>query len=84
MQVSSAFFGSYGAKLVCSTFGLSPTAFGKTRESLSSLQYLIVLWQGWHYKNSKAPLALVTAPNFVAALVLPCNILWVQIEHPSN
>lgn len=32
-------------------------------------QYLIVLYQVWNYKNSKVPLALVSASNFIAALI---------------
>ncbi|KAF4625473.1 hypothetical protein G7Y89_g12696 [Cudoniella acicularis] len=33
------------------------------------LQYAVVLYHVWYFKNSKVPLALVVASNFVAALI---------------
>lgn len=40
-------------------------------------QYAVVLREVWYYKDTKVPLFLIVATNFVAALVYGGTFLWV-------
>lgn len=41
------------------------------------LQYLLVLYHVWNYKNSKLPLALIAASNFIASFIFLGTFLQV-------
>lgn len=42
-----------------------------------SLQYALVLYQVWYYKNTRLPLSAIVGANLAAAFVYFCTFLWV-------